>query len=137
VDLRAGIGDLRRRVQVWIDADRVLPADGSSLMAALDRALEGLAGEDASAVRAGIETFAVQVQALIEARMLEPGDGHPPIETATTLVALLPGASETDLETHGWMGDAVRAESCPAAEPSLPRCRDGHRPALEERNSRR
>jgi hypothetical protein len=83
------IAPLRQGVLAWMDADRVLPADGSSLLAALDRALAGLTGENALAARAELEAFIAQVQALIEAGVLEIADGHPPLETARTILTAL------------------------------------------------
>src|SRR5258708_30745937 len=79
------IAPLRQGVLAWMDADRVLPADGSSLLAALERAREGLTGENPAAARAGIEAFIAQVQALIDAGVLEIADGHPPIAAAAAV----------------------------------------------------
>jgi len=93
------IAQLRQRVRVWMDGDRILPADGSLLLAALDSALAELTEEHAPAARAGIEQFVGQVEALIKARVLEASDGHPPIEAATLLIAGLPRAGATDAET--------------------------------------
>ena len=70
----AQIAHLQRSVQVWIDSDRILPADGSALLAALDQIQAGLAGEDAPAAQAGMTAFAAQVQALIAAGLLEIDD---------------------------------------------------------------
>jgi hypothetical protein len=92
---RAVIAHLQQRVQVWMDGDRLFPADGAALLAALDRAFEGLAGEDASAVRAGIAAFVRRVQALIAAGALTPGEGQPPIEAAAALAASIPSAGGT------------------------------------------
>jgi hypothetical protein len=96
VEAGAVIAQLRQRVRVWMDGDRVLPADGLSLLATLDRVQAGLAGEDAPAARAGIAAFVSQVQALIEARVLAAEDGHPPIEAASAMVALLDSAGGAD-----------------------------------------
>jgi hypothetical protein len=85
------IAPLQQGVLAWMDADRVLPADGSSLLAALERALEGLTGVNTLAARAGIEAFVAQVQALIDAGTLEPVDGRLPLETARALLAVLRG----------------------------------------------
>jgi hypothetical protein len=76
------IAQVRQSVQVWINGDQVLPADGSFLLAALDQARAGLTSADAPGARAGIERFVGQVQALIEAGTLEASDGHSSIETA-------------------------------------------------------
>jgi hypothetical protein len=89
VEAGAVIAQWRQSIQVWIDSDRVLPADGSFLLATLDRARTGLAGENARAVQAGIERFVGQVQALIEAGALEPSDGHPLSEAAAAMAAWL------------------------------------------------
>jgi hypothetical protein len=77
-----------------------LPADGSSLLATLERALQGLIGENVLEARAATEAFLSQVQALIEASVLEPADGHPPIEAAAALGASLRSADGTDLKTR-------------------------------------
>ena len=90
---RAVIADLQQWVQAWMDGDRLFPADGLSLLAALDRALAGLAGEDSeerapgAGTRAGIAAFVGQVQALVEARVLAAEDGLPPIEAAEAMLA--------------------------------------------------
>lgn len=47
----AVLAHLRQTVQVWIDGDRVLPIDGLALLAALDQAQKGLAGEDSERER--------------------------------------------------------------------------------------
>jgi hypothetical protein len=88
---RAVIAPLQQRVLGWIDADRVLPADGSSLLASLVRALEGLTGENPSAARAGIVAFIRRVEALIDAGALEAVDGRLPLETARAILAALRG----------------------------------------------
>jgi hypothetical protein len=72
-----------------MDADRVLPADGSSLLVALERAREGLAGENPSAAMAGIGAFIREVEALVEAGTIEAVDGRSPIETARAILAVL------------------------------------------------
>jgi len=95
----AAIARLRQSVRAWMDGDRIVPADGSLLLAALDSALAELTEEHAPAARAGIEQFVGQVEALIKARVLEASDGHPPIEAATLLIAGLPRAGATDAET--------------------------------------
>jgi hypothetical protein len=82
---RAALAPLQQSVQALMDADRVLPADGSSLPAMLDRALEGLTRENASAAWAGIEAFIAQVQALIQAGVLEAADGRQPLEMARAI----------------------------------------------------
>jgi hypothetical protein len=95
-DAGAVIAELRHHVRVWIDGDRVLPADGSSLLATLDQALVELIHGDNRGVRAGIQTFVGRVQALIAAQALEASDGHPPIEAAARLIARLASAGGTD-----------------------------------------
>jgi hypothetical protein len=70
-----------------MDADRVLLVDGSSLLAALERAQEGLTGENPAAARAGIAAFIARVEALINAGALEIADGRRPLEAARALLA--------------------------------------------------
>jgi hypothetical protein len=83
---------LQQGVPAWMDGDRVLPADGSALLAALEQAQEGLAGGDMSreretpwareretpgaAAQTGITAFVDQVKALIEAGLLEINNDH-------------------------------------------------------------
>jgi hypothetical protein len=80
------IAHLQASVQAWIDSDRVLPADGASLLATLDQIQAGLAGAGGeerapgAAAQAGITAFVDQVQALIAAGLLEIGHDHPLIE---------------------------------------------------------
>src|SRR5262249_4569760 len=81
----AAITLLQQSVQGWIDADQVLPADGSALLAALERARAGLTGENPAAARAGIAVFIGRVEALIDAGALEIGDGRRALETARAL----------------------------------------------------
>jgi len=88
---RAAIAPLQQSVLGWMDADRVLPADGSSLLAALERALEGLTGENPAAARGGIVAFVRRVEALIDAGALEAVDGRLPLETARAILAVLRG----------------------------------------------
>ena len=82
---RAAIAPLQQSVLGWMDADRVLPADGSSLLAALERAVAGLTGENPAAARAGIVAFIGRVEALIGAGVLEAADGRPLIEAARAI----------------------------------------------------
>jgi hypothetical protein len=107
-DACAVIAHLKRGVQAWIDGDRVLSADGSSLLAALDRALEGLAGEGPRGTQAGIETFTRRVQSLIDAGVLGAGDGQPQLEAAASLVSSLPSAGGTDGEARRRLDDPFR-----------------------------
>jgi hypothetical protein len=107
-DACAVIAHLKRCVQAWIDGDRVLSADGSFLLAALDRALEGLAGEDPGGMQAGIETFTHRVQVLIDAGVLGEGDGQPQFEAAALLVASLLSAGATDGEARRRLDDTFR-----------------------------
>ena len=86
---RAAIAPLRQSVLGWMDADRVLPADGSSLLVALELALEGLTGENPSSARAGIVAFIRRVEALTNTGALEAVDGRLPLETADALLAVL------------------------------------------------
>jgi hypothetical protein len=112
VDARTRIAHLQQSVQAVMDGDRILPSDGSSLLAMLDRALEGLTDEDALAVSplgagaravggagreagAGIEAFIGWVQGLIEAGVLEAADGRPWIEAAAAMRAVLPSVGGT------------------------------------------
>jgi hypothetical protein len=88
-----------------MDRDQVLPADGASLLAALDRKLSEPGGESATAARAGIEAFIGWMQALVEAGVIEAADGHARIEAAAELGALLPTADGTDPETRTRRGD--------------------------------
>lgn len=88
-DTRIGIEHLQQSVQGWMDGDRVLAADGSSLLALLERALAGLTAKNPSAARAGIEAFIRRVEALIEAGLLEARDGPARIEAAAAMTALL------------------------------------------------
>jgi hypothetical protein len=91
---RADLAHLRQHVQAWIDSDRVLPADGSALLATLDRAREKLAGEDGPAAQAGFTAFIRQVQALIAAGLLEIGTDLPLIEARSAGCRALPGPGE-------------------------------------------
>ena len=79
------IATLQQRVLAWMDADRVLPADGSSLLALLERTLEELTRENAAAARAGIEAFTGRVEALVEAGLLEAADGHSRLAASAAL----------------------------------------------------
>jgi hypothetical protein len=88
---RVRIAHLQRGVQAWIDEDRILPADGSAPLAALERALEGLRGENPSAARAGVVAFIRRVEALIHDGAIEAVDARLPIETARALLAALRG----------------------------------------------
>jgi hypothetical protein len=86
-DAGAAIASLQQCVLVWMDGDRVLPADGSSLLAALEWALAGLTGENALAARAGIVAFIGRVEALIDAGVLDAVDGRLPLQTARAVLA--------------------------------------------------
>jgi hypothetical protein len=86
---RAAIASLQRSVLGWIDADQILPADGSSLLAALQQALEGLTGKNSAAARAGIMAFICRVEALIDDGTLEAVVGRPLLETARAILAVL------------------------------------------------
>jgi hypothetical protein len=95
---RVVIAHLQQSVRALMDPDRILPADGSSLLATLDQALAGSNCQSDSAARAGIEAFIGRVQALIDAGVLDPADGCPRIEAAAAMGALLRSADETDSE---------------------------------------
>ena len=79
------LSQLRQSIHSLMDADQVLPADGSSLLAALERARAGLTGKSPAVARAEIAAFIGRVEALIEAGALEIGDGRRPLETARVL----------------------------------------------------
>lgn len=79
---RGVIAHLQRRVLGWIDGDRVLPADGSFLLATLERALGGLDEENGPVARAGVEAFAGRVEVLVEKGVLTAADGHLSLEAA-------------------------------------------------------
>jgi hypothetical protein len=96
---RSVITHLRESVQSWMDSDRVLPADGSALLATLDQLREGLAGEDAPAAQAAMKSFIRRVQELMQAGLLVVGDHQPPMEAAAKLIAGLPGAGGIERET--------------------------------------
>lgn len=101
---RAAIAHLQQSVQALIDGDRLLPGDGSSLLATLDRALERLVTMDALAAWTGIEAFSSQVTELIEAGVLDAADGRPRIEEAAPLIALLRRTDAADLTTDRRQG---------------------------------
>jgi hypothetical protein len=67
---------LQHHVQALIDGDRVLPADGSSLLAALGHAQEGLLSEDRPAERAALEAFVSRVQALMATSIVAGDPEH-------------------------------------------------------------
>lgn len=122
VAARIVIAHLQQSVQSWMDGYRILPADGFSLQAMLDRVVEGLADEGAPVVPplgppwtdptlcdstragdgaqrepwAGIEAFIRRVEALIEAGVLEAVDGRPLIEAARAMGAWLPSVGGSD-----------------------------------------
>jgi hypothetical protein len=133
----AAIARLRQSVRAWIDGDRVLPVDGSILLASLDQALVGLTEKQVPAARAAIEQFAAQMEALIGAGGLEASDGHPPIEATALLIAGLPSAGATDAETDRRREDSSRAQSRPAAEHSLTHSGHERRLSRSERNTER
>src|SRR5260221_84551 len=96
VGAQAVLQHLQQIIQAWMDGDHILAADGTSLLATLDRAFEGLAGENPAAAQAGIANFVDRVQALIAAGALAAGDGQPQIEAATVLAAGLRSAGGMD-----------------------------------------
>jgi hypothetical protein len=89
------IAHLQQSVQAWIDSDRVLPADGSTLLAALEQLQAELAGGDSkerapgAAAQAGLTAFESQVQALIAAGLLEI-DNDPPLTAVQGAGCLAP-----------------------------------------------
>jgi hypothetical protein len=94
------ITHLQESVQAWIDSDRVLPADGAALLAALEHLQAELLGADAPAAQAGIAKFVDQVQTLIAAGLLEIGSNHSLFE-ARDVGCLAPARRGTDEETRG------------------------------------
>jgi hypothetical protein len=89
VTARDAIAHLQQSIHGLMDGDRVLPADGSSLLVALELALEGLTGENPSSARAGIVAFIRRVEALIDAGAIEAVEGRLPLETVDALFAML------------------------------------------------
>jgi hypothetical protein len=129
------IARLQRSVQALMDGDRVLPADGSSLLATLDRALAGPDSVSAAA-RAGIEAFIGWAQALIEAGVLAAEDGRPRIEAAAAMGALLRSAGGTAVETRRRQGmppedNAALPQTSRTTEAEAERC-----PPLAERKTK-
>lgn len=84
---RGVIANLQQRVVGWIDGDRVLPADGSFLLAMLEQAREGLAGSNPLAAQQGIKAFMGRVQSLIEEGALPATDDCLSLEAARALLA--------------------------------------------------
>lgn len=93
---REAIAPLQQSVLAWMDADWLLPADGASLLALLERTLEELASENAPAARDEIEAFIGSVEALIEAGRLEAADRQLRLAMAVALANLLPGAGGSE-----------------------------------------
>jgi hypothetical protein len=87
----AAIALMQRYSQGWMDADQILPADGSCLLATLERAREGLTDGDPAAARAAIAAFIRRVERLIGAEALAAVDGRRSLETAHALLAVLRG----------------------------------------------
>jgi len=79
-----------------MDADQLLPADGASLLALLERTWEELTSENAPAARDEIKAFIGYVEALIEGGLLEAADSQLRLATAVTLANLLPGADGSE-----------------------------------------
>jgi hypothetical protein len=94
-DARMLIAHLQQSVQGQIDGDQLLPADGSSLLALLERAMEGLSVRNAGAARAEIEAFVCRVQALMDGGVLDAADGRPLIEGAAPVRVWLPSAGRS------------------------------------------
>ena len=129
-DARRLIAQLQQSVLAWMDGDRVLPADGSSLLAMLDRAREGLILKSAPEARAATAAFSSRVQALIEAGVIDAADGHPRLEMAAELAALLP--------THSSASEAFHPDRIDLS-PGTPMPGDASEtgpPPLAERNTR-
>ena len=160
------IAHLQRSVQALMDGDRVLPADGSSLLATLDRALAGPDGESAPPgtreaggslrprgpapplrgsppptqwvdAQAGIEAFIGWAQALIEAGVLAAADGRPRIEAAAAMGALLRSAGGTDLNTCRRQGAPPGDNAAPPQTDRLTEAEAERRPPLAERKTER
>jgi hypothetical protein len=138
-DARSVIAQLRQRVQVWIDGDLVLPADGSALLAVLDRALEGLANGDRPGAQAGITAFVGQVQALIAAGLHEIGDDHLLIEAAAALAPpARPAGSHPEEPPAGRAAETVSHVVGGGRENALPPLQSGrHAMRLQDRRRRR
>ena len=109
----AAIAQLRQSVQVWMDGDRVLPADGSLLLTTLDRVQAGLAGEDAPGVGAGIAAFVGQVQALVQAGVLAAEDGHSPLAAAAAMGCSSNERSQDSARNRGGIETGVRGSTRP------------------------
>jgi hypothetical protein len=105
VAARDVITHLQQSVHALMDADRVLPEEGLSLLATLDRALAGPSGASATSARSGIAAYSDWVQALIDAEVLDAAEGRPWIAAAAALGAGLPKAEGTDPELPIWRGD--------------------------------
>jgi hypothetical protein len=106
VGVSGAIGQLRQRVQILIDGDKVLPVDGSFLLTVLDRALDGFSGAGETAGRAAIGTFASRVWGLMEAGPLAAEDGKPLLEAAARLGGGLTVASDVEPQTNRRLGDS-------------------------------
>jgi hypothetical protein len=83
------IADLQQSIQAWMDADRILPADGAALLAALDQVLLGQDRTSASSTQDRIEAFIFRGQELIASGVLGATDGRPQRELAAAMGALL------------------------------------------------
>jgi hypothetical protein len=127
------IAHLRQSVLAWIDADRVLPADGSCLLAILDRSAQRLTGSNASAARDEIEAFIDEVQALISTGVLEADDGDPLITAAAAVGALLPSDDEIDSEPRSRRKVTAQEYHRSAAESPRPRGETGRYPSPADR----
>src|SRR5690242_4158766 len=94
-DARMLIAHLQQGVQGRIDGDQLLPADGSSLLALLERAMEGLSVRNTGVAREEIEAFMRRVQALIDGGIMDVADGRPLIEAAAPVRVWLPSAGRS------------------------------------------
>ena len=100
-DARTLIAYLQQSVEARMDGDQLLPADGSSLLELLERAMEGLSVRNAGAARAEIEAFIRRVQALIDAGVLDVTDGRPLIEAAAPARVWLSSAGGICVDARG------------------------------------
>jgi hypothetical protein len=91
VNGEAEIRLLRRPLLALIDADLVLPGDGQWLLATLEAALQRLIAGDPRGAGAAVERLVERLQVLMEAGVLQAGDGGPWLDRAAAVLALLHG----------------------------------------------
>ena len=89
-DGESAIAPLRQSVYAWMDADRVLPEEGSVLLAALDAALRHLTAGDLPAARTAIEQFIAGAQRFMEDEVLKERDGQGSLAVTVAMLAELP-----------------------------------------------